>query len=89
MGLFADSYALGTVFSFASFIRAFNLNKKGYFTIRFFALNITNSIFWFLTAGMASGWLAYRFAYGGTFRIVALPSTLGVALQIIKIHVGW
>ena len=76
--LFADSDALGAVEQLASFIRAFDL------AFGFFALDIANGVFGLSATGVALGWLADWVANGRAVGVVALPGTLGVALEALN-----
>ena len=81
MGLLADRHAFWAVFSFAGFVGAFDL------AVGLLAFHVTDSVSRLLAGSVASRGLAYRIANGWAFRIVAFPSTLGMAFWLLDLDV--
>lgn len=77
VGFLANSDTLGTVIHFTCLIRTHDL------AIRFLTLDITYSIFRFLTRGMTFGWFTYRSTYCITFGVITFPGTFRVTLQLL------
>lgn len=59
-----------------------------YLAIRLFTFNVANGVLWLLATGMAQRGFTDWLTYGRTFRVVALPGALRMALTFTNVRGG-